>query len=124
MPAQQQQRLQNCSLRIVEPLLGHRDHQLDPVELIDLTRSRIIINGNDVAFGMPASEFLDHTFTRYMVGQAGEGLRADDVGSARQNELDHLCGEQPALPHAVAETEDLTGILCQLVDACRRVKAF
>ena len=37
-----------------------------------------------------------------MVGQAAEGLGADDVVGARVDQLQHLGGEQPALAHLVA----------------------
>ena len=37
-----------------------------------------------------------------MVGQAGEGLGADNIGRAAVNQFQHLSGEEPSLPCLVA----------------------
>ena len=41
-----------------------------------------------------------------MVGQAAEGLRADDVAIAAADQLDHLAREEPALAHLAAVADE------------------
>ena len=50
-------------------------------------------------------EGADHALADDVVGQAAEGLRADDVFRARMDKLEHLGGEKPALAHLVAVAE-------------------
>ena len=40
-----------------------------------------------------------------MVGEAAEGLDADDIGHAGIDQLAHLRGEQPALAHLAAHAQ-------------------
>ena len=58
-----------------------------------------------------------------MVGQAAEGLGADDVLIAGADQLRHLSGEEPALAHLVALADQALGELCQLVEGQGRVIA-
>ena len=87
--------------------LGGGDHELDAVELIDLAGAGIVIDGDDIGLGVAASDLTEHALAHHVVGQTGEGLAAHDVGHAVLDELDHLSGEQPALPGLVAQGEHL-----------------
>ena len=71
-------------------LLGHANHKLNAVELVDLGCTGVVIHRDDVALGMLAAQLLDHGLAHHVVGQAREGLRADDVGRAVVNQVEHL----------------------------------
>ena len=62
--------------------LGHADHELNAVELVDLRCTGVVVHRNDVALGMLTAQLLDHGLAHHVIGQAREGLRADDVGRA------------------------------------------
>ena len=89
-------------------------HQLDPVQLVDFAGPRIVVDGYDVGLRVPPAQFFDHAFSHHMVGQAGEGLGADDVGRAAVDQLQHLPGEEPSLPGLVANGYDGAGHLGQV----------
>ena len=71
-------------------LLRHRDHELDAVQLVHLGGARVVVHGHDVALRVAAAQLLDDRLAHHVVGQAGEGLRADDVGRAVVDEVEHL----------------------------------
>ena len=71
-------------------LLGHADHELDAVELVDLGCTGVIVHCDDVALGVLAAQLLDHGLAHHVVGQAREGLRADDVGRTMVDQVEHL----------------------------------
>ena len=50
--------------------MGSSQHQLDPVQLVYLAGSGIIVHGNDVGFRMLAAQLLDDALSNDMVGQA------------------------------------------------------
>ena len=58
-----------------------------------------------------------------MVGQAREGLRADDVGRTVIDQVEHLGREQPALAHVVAHRKHRAGLVGHGADALGRLKA-
>ena len=64
---------------LMQIFLCSGEHQLDSVQLVYFTCTRIIINGNDVCFRMLATNFLDNTFTYDVIWQAAKWLDADDV---------------------------------------------
>ena len=70
--------------------LGNADHELNAVELVDLRRTGIIVHRDDVALGVLTAQLLDHSLTHHVVGQAREGLSADDVGRTVVNQIEHL----------------------------------
>jgi len=59
--------------------LGHRDHQLDAVELVNLTGTRVVVDCDDVCCRIVLPDGFDHAFADDMVRQTAEGLGADDV---------------------------------------------
>ena len=64
---------------MIQVFMGSSQHQLDPVQLVYLAGSGIIVHGNDVGFRMLAAQLLDDALSNDMVGQAAKGLDADDV---------------------------------------------
>ena len=87
------------------------DHELEPVELIDLTGARVVVDADDVGLRVAAADLAEHALADDVVGQAAEGLAAHDVRRAVLDELDHLRGQQPPLARLVAQGEDLRGLV-------------
>ena len=58
-----------------------------------------------------------------MIGQAREGLRADDIGCAMIDQVEHLGREQPALAHVVAHRKHRAGLVGHGADALGRLEA-
>ena len=58
-----------------------------------------------------------------MVGQAAEGLGADDVAVAALDQLDHLGGQKPTLAHLGAQRNHPFGLFDQLFKGPRGVEA-
>ena len=52
-----------------------RQHQLDPVDLVDFAGTRIVVNGNDVGFRESLAKFLDHALSYHMIRQRSEERR-------------------------------------------------
>ena len=84
-------------------LLGHADHQLNAIKLVDLRGTRVVVHRHDVALGMLTAQLLDHRLAHHVVGQARKRLCADDIGRAVVNKVEHLGRKQPALAHVVAQ---------------------
>lgn len=59
----------------------------------------------------PRRSATDATASSLAKSQAGEGLRADDVGRAVVDQVKHLGREQPALAHVVAHRKHRTGLV-------------
>ncbi len=76
-----------------------------------------------LASGCRARILLDHPLAADVVGQAAEGLGADDVVVAALHQFDHFGGEQPALPHLGAQPDDALGLFHQLPEGARRIVA-
>ena len=74
-----------CSLLRCPPF-GHGfavgQHQLDAVLLVDLGGAGVIVDGYDVGVGVVVLQAAHHALAHDVVGQAAEGLGADDVGGA------------------------------------------
>ena len=85
---------------------GGGDHELNTVELVDLAGAGIVVNGHDIGLREAAAHLPEHALADHVVGQAGKGLAAHDIGHPVLNELDHLGGEQPALTGLVAQGQD------------------
>ena len=103
--------------------LSHADHELNTVELVDLGRAGVVVHRDDIALGMLAAQLLDHGLAHHVVGQAREGLRADDVGRTVIDQVEHLGREQPALAHVVAHRKHRAGLVSHGADALGRLKA-
>ncbi len=58
---------------------------------------------------MAVAQLFDDALAHDVVGEAGEGLGADDIGHALVDELEHLAGEEPALAGLVADGDDVCG---------------
>lgn len=82
----------HTNLPFIQIFIGGRQHQLDPVELIDFTCARIIVDGDNVGVRIASAEFFDDTLSDDMVRQAGKWLCADDVRSTAVNQFEHLSG--------------------------------
>ena len=54
-----------------------------------------------------AAQLLDDAFSDDMVGQAAEGLGADDIVDAAVDQFQHLTGQEPALTGLVSEGDDI-----------------
>ena len=87
---------------MLSPALGVGQHEFDPVLLVDPGCAGIIVDGDDVAHGVVVLQLADHPLAHDVVGQAAEGLGADDVAGTGVDQLQHLSGEQPAFAHLVA----------------------
>ena len=77
----------------VQVLLGGSQHQFDPVELVDLGSTRIVVDGRYIGLGIEPADLLDDALAHDVVGEAAEGLDADDVGNAALYKLHHLAGQ-------------------------------
>ena len=65
----------------------------------------------------------DGALARDVVGQAAEGLGADNVVGARFGERSHLGGDEPALPHLHALVDDLVRAAAQVLEVVQRLEA-
>ena len=92
-----------CFHLILEIFLGCRQHQFDPVELVDFAGSGIIVYGNDIGLRMLPAQFFNDTLSDNMVGQTAEGLRADNIGGARMDQLQHFAGQEPAFAGLISQ---------------------
>ena len=109
---------------LLEVFHRHREHELDPVQLIDFTGPRVIVNWGDVGRRVRASDFTNHAFAGNMIRQAGKGLQADNVIDAAVNQLDHLSGQEPAFPGLVGEGEVVLRVLGNFRDRLGSGKAL
>ena len=71
---------------------GGGEHQLDAVQLIDLAGTGIVVDRHDIGSGILFAQFLDHALAYYVVGQAAEGLAADNIGYTAVNQFHHFSG--------------------------------
>ncbi len=62
-------------------------HQLDSVQLIYLAGSRIVIDGYNIGFRMFKPQFFDDAFAHNVIGQAAEGLSADNIAGTAFDKL-------------------------------------
>ena len=76
-----------------------------------------------LAAGIQRADLVDHALAHDVVGQAAEGLGADDVAVAALHQLDHLGGQQPALAHLGTQRDDALGLLHQLLEGAGGVEA-
>ena len=113
-----------ASFLVFHIFLGHRQHQFDAVELVDLTGTGIVVHGGNVGLRIVLFQDLDHTLTNHMVGQARKGLNADDVGHAGRNQLDHLPRQEPPFAILVAHRQIGLGHLGDFFNGYRRIKAL
>ena len=58
-----------------------------------------------------------------MVGKAGKGLDADNVGNAHLDQFDHFAGQEPAFAVLIADGQEGFGLLCDFFDGHRCIKA-
>lgn len=58
---------------MIQVFMGSSQHQLDPVQLVYLAGSGIIVHGNDVGFRMLAAQLLDDALSNDMVGRQPKG---------------------------------------------------
>ena len=103
--------------------LGHADHELNAVELVDLGRTGVVVHRDNVALGVLTAQFLDHSLTHHVVGQARKGLRADDVGRTVVDQVEHLSREQPAFTHVIAHRKHRAGLVRHGADPLGRLEA-
>lgn len=69
-------------------------------------------------------QLLDDALADNMVGQASEGLGADNIGYAGVNQLQHLTGQKPSFSGLVAKGNKFLCHIRQLPDPGRRGEVF
>lgn len=84
-------------------LLGGCQHQLDSVQLIDFTGSRIIVYGDNIGSRMPAAKLLDDSLSDDMIGQAAKGLSTDNILHIAVNQLQHFTSQEPSFAGLIAQ---------------------
>ena len=89
--------------------MGGGQHQLDSVQLVHLAGAGVIVYGDDVGAGILPAQLLDDALAHDVVGQAAEGLGADDILHAGVNQFQHLAGEEPSLAGLVAQGDKILG---------------
>ena len=94
------------SLLNFEILESSREHQLDTIQLIDFTRSGIVIHRYDIRLRISILDLLDNALSDDMIRQARERLSANDVRYAGLDEFDHLAREEPAFSGLVSDLYD------------------
>ena len=57
-------------LFLLQVFLCGGEHQLDPVQLINFTGSGIVINGNNIGFGITLAQLFYYPLADHVVGQA------------------------------------------------------
>ena len=62
-----------------QPLPRHAEHQFDAVFLVDPGGTGVVVDGGDVCVGIDGADLVDHALAADVVGQAAEGLGADNV---------------------------------------------
>ena len=115
-------RLQTFLLHIFlfQIFLSGGQHQLDPVQLVDFACSGIVVDGHDIGEREAPAQFLDDAFADHVVGQAAEGLGADDIVDAAVDQFYHLACQEPAFARLVADIDDRFCVFHEFVDADRR----
>ena len=99
-----------------------RQHELDPVQLIDFRCARVVVDRCNIGLRISGPELLDDAFPDDVVGQAGEGLDADDVGDTALDEFQHLAGQEPSLAGLISGRGDRRSPLCKLPDIRGRIE--
>jgi len=94
-------------------------HQLDTVQLVDLTCTGVIVNRNHVGHGVLLAQLLDDTLANNMVRQTTEGLCADDIRHTAVNQFNHFRCQEPTLARLVAEGNNLFRLLAKASDTIR-----
>lgn len=109
---------------LLQPFPRHRQHQLNPVLLVDPGSAGIIVNGRDVGLGIEFPDTVNHALSADMIGQTSERLCADNILIASPDQLHHLGSQQPSLSHFVAPADDAVGQLRQLPEGERGVETI
>lgn len=115
-------RFRALPVALSDRFFGCRQHQLDPVELIDLAGTGVIVHRRDVCPGIGLPQGLDDALADDMVRKTGKGLNTHDVGCAARQQLHHLAGKEPALAVLVAEGQEGLRQLGDLIDGDRRLE--
>ena len=93
----------SSGIRFFQVLLRGGQHQLDSVQLVHFTGTGIIIHGGNVRLGIGFFQHFHDALSHHMVGKAGKGLDADDIGCAGGDQLHHFTGQEPALTVLIAQ---------------------
>ncbi len=67
---------------LLQIFLCRRKHQFNPVQLVYLAGSRVIVYGDNIGIGIIIPKFLNHAFSHDVVRQAAKGLGAYDIAYA------------------------------------------
>ena len=70
-----------------------------------LYNTGVVVDGHDVDVRVPLLDGLHHALAADMVGQAPEGLGADDVPHALVRQLQHFRRKEPPLAHLDAHAD-------------------
>ena len=99
------------------------EHEFDAVFLIDLGGGGVVVDGDDVLVLVHALQGADGALAGDVVGQAAEGLGADDVVGARFGERRHFGGDQPAFTHLHPLVDDFIRTAAQVLEVVQRLEA-
>ena len=99
------------------------EHEFYSVLLIDARCRRVVVDGHDVLVFKQLLQGTHRALARDVVGQAAEGLRADDVLRSRLGERRHLGGDEPALPHLHPLVHDEICALPQMFEVVHGLEA-
>lgn len=78
--------------RFFQVFLRRREHQLDPVELVDFACTGVIIDRYDIGKRIALPKLFDNAFADNVVRQTSKGLRTDDIVDAAVDQFDHFTG--------------------------------
>lgn len=109
-------------LLLLQVFLCGGEHQLDPVQLINFTGSGIVINGNNIGFGITLAQLFYYPLADHVVGKASERLGTYDIAGACLNKLHHFPGKEPAFTGLIADGNNGSGIGSNVVNPGRRME--
>ena len=106
-------------IRFPEIFLGGREHQLDPVKLIDFAGTRIVVDGDNIGKRVALAQFFDNTLSDNVVWKTSKRLCTDNVVDAAVDQFHHFSGQEPAFSGLIADIYDGFRIVHEGVDADR-----
>ncbi len=108
------------SLHILE---GRGEHELDAVQLVDFGSTGVVVDGHEIGVGVVCTDLLQYALSDDVVGQAAEGLDADDVLGPGPDQFHHFPDQEPALAGLVADRDNGLGQVRQFFNVVGRGEA-
>ena len=112
------------TLLFFQIFIGGGEHQLDTVELIYLTCSRVVVDCYDICLWVTSAQFFDNTFTDNVVWQTAKRLCTDDICCTAVDQFHHFTCQEPSFPGLVTNGYDLFCVIYKIIDIGRRIKVF